>query len=102
MYRTVAQLDSLTQTSRHLVPGSLHPVNVFPNRPSQGRPVYALRLRAGGGTERRGVLLVGGTHARELMNPDAIIELAVDLSSAMPTAPISPTAADAGPPATSS
>ena len=45
----------------------------------QGRPVFALRLRAGTGPERRGVLLVGGTHARELMNPDAIVELAVDL-----------------------
>ena len=38
-----------------------------------------LRMRAGGGEDRRGVLLVGGTHARELMNPDAIVELAVDL-----------------------
>ena len=25
------------------------------------------------------VLIVGGTHARELMNPDAIVELAIDL-----------------------
>jgi len=36
-------------------------------------------MRAGEGGERRGVLYVGGTHARELMNPDAIVELAIDL-----------------------
>ena len=45
----------------------------------QGRTVYALRLRAGAGDGRRGVLLVGGTHARELMNPDLLVELAVHL-----------------------
>ena len=50
-------------------------------------------LRAGGGGERRGVLLVGGTHARELMNPDAIIELAVDLFVSQSTAATSRTAA---------
>jgi hypothetical protein len=35
-------------------------------------------MRAGRPGNRRGVLLVGGTHARELMNPDALVELAVD------------------------
>lgn len=41
--------------------------------------MFALRVRAGTGDDRRGVLLVGGVHARELMNPDALIELAVAL-----------------------
>ncbi len=36
-------------------------------------------MRAGSPGNRRGVLLVGGTHARELMNPDALVDLAVDL-----------------------
>jgi len=48
----------------------------------EGRTIYALRLRAGGGANRRGILIVGGMHARELMNPDAIIELAYDLAQA--------------------
>ena len=48
----------------------------------EGRPIYALRLRAGGGGHRRGILIVGGMHARELINPDAIIELAYDLAQA--------------------
>ena len=79
MYRTVAQLDSLSNLLAAWFPGYFTRF-ALPEASVQGRPVFALRLRAGGGDgERRGVLLVGGTHARELMNPDAIIELAVDL-----------------------
>jgi murein tripeptide amidase MpaA len=51
----------------------------LPNQSIQGRRIYALRMRAGGGSNRRGVLLVGGMHARELMNPDAIVDLQLDL-----------------------
>ena len=78
MYRTVAQLDSLSNLLATRFPGYFTRL-ALPEVSVQGRPVFALRLRAGGGEERRGVLLVGGTHARELMNPDAIIELAVDM-----------------------
>ena len=78
MYRTVAQLDSLTQLLATWFPDYFTRIQL-PEPSVQGRPVFALRLRAGTGPERRGVLLVGGTHARELMNPDAIVELAVDL-----------------------
>lgn len=78
MYRTVTQLDSQIQFLATRFPGYFTRIEL-PEPSVQGRPVFALRLRAGGGPERRGVLLVGGTHARELMNPDAIIELAVDL-----------------------
>jgi hypothetical protein len=77
-YRTVAQLDSLGALLTSWFPGYFTRIRL-PEPSVQGRPVYALRLRAGGGGERRGVLLIGGTHARELLNPDAIIELAVDL-----------------------
>ncbi|MBK9316807.1 MAG: hypothetical protein IPM55_21555 [Acidobacteria bacterium] len=57
-----------------------------------------MRLRAGGGENRRGILIVGGMHARELMNPDAIIELAFDLAQAYTseTRPVT-TAAPHGP-----
>lgn len=78
MYRTVAQLDSLTQALAAWFPGHFTRVQL-PEPSVEGRAVYALRLRYGGGGARRGVLLLGGTHARELMNPDAIAELAVDL-----------------------
>lgn len=78
MYRTVDQLDSLSSLLAAWFPAYFTRFEL-PEASVQGRPVYALRLRAGTGGERRGVLVVGGTHARELMNPDAIIELAVDL-----------------------
>jgi hypothetical protein len=78
MYRSVAQLDLLSNelATRH---PSYFTRFALPEPSVEGRPVYLLRLRTGGGDERRGVLVVGGTHSRELMNPDAIIELAVDL-----------------------
>ncbi|MGA8046788.1 MAG: M14 family zinc carboxypeptidase [Dermatophilaceae bacterium] len=78
MYRTIAQLDSIGSLLATWFPSYFTRI-ALPEQSVEGRTVYALRLRAGGGGERRGVLLVGGTHARELMNPDAIIELAVDL-----------------------
>ena len=78
MYRTVSQIDSATNLLSVLFPAVFHRVQL-PEASVEGRPVYALRMRAGGGGDRRGVLVVGGTHARELMNPDAIIELAIDL-----------------------
>ncbi len=78
MYRTVAQLDSLTSDLAASFPQYFERVEL-PEASVERRPVHALRMRAGAGDARRGVLFVGGTHARELMNPDAIVELAVDL-----------------------
>ena len=78
MYRTVAQLDSVMGTLAAFFPQLCTRVEL-PNRSVEGRPIYASRIRAGGGTNRRGVLIVGGMHARELMNPDAIVELQLDL-----------------------
>ena len=78
MYRTVAQLNTLTSLVAERFP-QLATRFELPERSVQGRPVFGLRLRAGGDGERPGVLLVGGTHARELMNPDLLVELAVHL-----------------------
>ncbi|MBW3577682.1 MAG: hypothetical protein KY462_08090 [Actinobacteria bacterium] len=78
MYRTIAQLDFLTGLLADWFPQFFTRLQL-PEPSVEGRPVHALRMRAGDGEDRRGVLLVGGTHARELMNPDAIVELAVDL-----------------------
>lgn len=78
MYRTVAQLDTLTSLIAQTFP-DLATRFELPERSVEGRPVFGLRLRAGEGGQRPGVLLVGGTHARELMNPDLLVELAVHL-----------------------
>jgi murein tripeptide amidase MpaA len=78
MYRTVAQLDQLTNLLAQFFP-QLCSRFTLPEPSVQGRAVHAIRLRAGSGPERRGVLLIGGTHSRELMNPDLLVELAVHL-----------------------
>jgi murein tripeptide amidase MpaA len=80
MYRTIAQLDAAIDTLVNTRPDLCTRLTL--NNSVEGRPIHALRLRAGGGTNRRGILIVGGMHARELMNPDAIIELAFDLAQA--------------------
>ncbi|GHC77487.1 M14 family zinc carboxypeptidase [Streptomyces flavofungini] len=78
MYRTVSQLDMVITQLATSFP-QLCTRTQLPEPSLQGRPVFALRLRAGPGAGRRAVLFVGGTHARELMNPDALVELALDL-----------------------
>jgi carboxypeptidase T len=44
----------------------------------EGKPIRALRIRSGAG-ERNGALLIGGTHAREVLNPDLLCGLAFKL-----------------------
>jgi murein tripeptide amidase MpaA len=80
MYRTIEQLDLAIDTLVSTRPDLCTRVTL--SNSVEGRPIRALRLRAGGGENRRGILIVGGMHARELMNPDAIIELAFDLVQA--------------------
>ena len=79
MYRTVAQLDFLMNLAQAFFPTLCTRVEM-PNRSVQGRPIYALNIHAGSST--RSVLIVGGMHARELMNPEAIAELQLDLLGA--------------------
>lgn len=78
MYRTVAQLDSAMGFLAGFWPSYFTRITL-PENSIQGRPVHALRLRAGTASNRRTVLMVGGTHSRELMNPDALLEVAIDL-----------------------
>jgi murein tripeptide amidase MpaA len=80
MYRTIAQLDAAMDALVKARPDLCTRVALYNS--VEGRPIHALRLRAGGGANRRGILIAGGMHARELMNPDAIIELAFDLAEA--------------------
>lgn len=45
----------------------------------EDRPISALRIHAGTATGRRAVVFVGGTHARELMNPNLLVDLTLRL-----------------------
>jgi carboxypeptidase T len=48
----------------------------LPEQSVEGRTIHALKIANGSGPDRRGVLFLGGVHARELVNPDAMITLA--------------------------
>jgi murein tripeptide amidase MpaA len=78
MYRTAAQLDAVMGLLAAWFPQVCTRV-LLPHRSIEGRAIHAFRMRAGSGSNRRGVLIVGGMHARELMNPDAIVDLQLDL-----------------------
>jgi murein tripeptide amidase MpaA len=84
MYRTVAALTTVVEQLVATAPDvcTLLPL---PHASVQGTAVSAVRIAAPGGPpvdQRPGVLLIAGTHARELMNPDLLVELAVDLVAA--------------------
>jgi len=84
MYRTVAQLATVVEQLVATAP-ELCTLLPLPQSSTQGTPVPAVRIAAPDGPpidRRPGVLLIAGTHARELMNPDLLVELAVDLVAA--------------------
>ena len=60
---------------------------VLPELSVEGRVIKALRIAGGSGAgtvpdSRTGVLFVGGIHARELINPETLVEFALRLCSA--------------------
>jgi carboxypeptidase T len=53
----------------------------LPEASPEGRTSHAIKIAHGGG-DRRGVLFVGGVHARELVNPDLLVAFALRLCQA--------------------
>ena len=75
MYRTSDTIETGLQ-----IFGSYRDMTHLPLESSVGgRPISALRLRVGRQTERRSVLLMAGLHARELLNPDLLIDFLLGL-----------------------
>jgi carboxypeptidase T len=76
-------VDAIEQATQHLV--DTYPQIVtrtqLPENSPEGRTSHAVKIAKGGG-ERHGVLLLGGVHARELVNPDLLIAFAVKLCQA--------------------
>ena len=54
----------------------------LPEQSHENRKIYALKIANGSGTDRRGILFLGGVHARELINPDLLVALAIRLCEA--------------------
>ncbi|MBA3766902.1 MAG: hypothetical protein H0W99_07920 [Acidobacteria bacterium] len=56
---------------------------ILPEKSIEGRTIRALKIGSGrGGAGRRGVLFIGGVHARELINPDTLVSLGLKLCQA--------------------
>lgn len=79
-YMPSAGIDNLVGGLQNLYPDFCKVINLKPSR--EGRPIRAVKIGKGTGTDRRGVLLVGGLHARELLNPDSLIYFAYNLAFA--------------------
>jgi Zinc carboxypeptidase len=78
-YRTFAQLSQAIDSLASAAP-SLCETFTLPEPSVEGAAITGLHFHAGdAGGSRNGVLLLGGVHARELMNPEAIVDLAADL-----------------------
>ena len=78
-YRTFAQLSQFLE-GLAFVAHTRCETFTLPEPSVEGTAVTGLHIHVGEvGGSRPGVLLLGGVHARELMNPEAIVELAADL-----------------------
>jgi hypothetical protein len=78
-YRTFAQLTQFLE-GLAFVAHTRCQTFTLPEPSVEGTAVTGLHIHVGeAGGSRPGVLLLGGVHARELMNPEAIVELAADL-----------------------
>ena len=77
MYRRSADIELLIDELVEDFPELVTKIDLLRSR--RGRPISALRIGGGDSTERPGVLFVGGIHARELLNPDLLVDLVIDL-----------------------
>ena len=61
---------------------SIAQIIVLPEASVEGRQIRALKIAHGGGSNRTGVLFLGGTHARELVNPETVLSFTLRLCDA--------------------
>jgi murein tripeptide amidase MpaA len=73
---------SAIERSLHYMAGtypSICQLILMPEKSVERRNIRAIKLGKGTGANRRGVLFLGGVHARELVNPDLLVSLALKL-----------------------
>lgn len=80
-YLSVAAINTAIDHITATYPAIAQPI-ALPEASVEGRAVKALKIAHGSGSNRTGVLFVGGTHARELVNPETLISLALRLCTA--------------------
>lgn len=80
-YLTVAGIESSLQYLSAAYPSTCQLIQL-PEQTWEHRTSRAIKLGKGTGAKRPGVLFIGGMHARELVNPDLLISLALKLCQA--------------------
>ena len=80
-YLTTAGIESCLQYLATTYP-SICQLTVLPETSVEGRTSRAIKIGKGSGSNRRGVLFIGGAHARELVNPDMLASLALRICQA--------------------
>jgi murein tripeptide amidase MpaA len=80
-YLTPDEVESALTTLAAAYPG-LAAVEPLPEKSWEGRTSHVLRLRAGGGADRSGVLITGSMHAREWGGSDTCVAFATNLLKA--------------------
>ncbi|MFJ1967251.1 M14 family metallopeptidase [Streptomyces sp. NPDC087903] len=81
MYLNVAEIESAITSLHGMYPEATEIITP-PHTTHEGRTTRLLRVGARQADEVPGILLLGGTHAREWVPPDALISLAADLLEA--------------------
>ncbi len=77
MYRRSADIEAIIDELVADLPDLVTKIELLRSR--RGRPISAMRIGRGAPGERPTVLFVGGVHARELLNPDLLVDLVIDL-----------------------
>ena len=80
-YLTASGIETCIQYIASSYPAIAQAV-VMPETSIEGRTIRALKIASGGGTDRHGVLFLGGVHARELINPDMLVAFGLHLCQA--------------------
>ena len=80
-YLTASGVESCLQYLANTY-SSICQLITMPEPSIEGRTIHAIKIASGAGTDRHGALLIGGVHARELINPDLLVSLALDLCRA--------------------
>jgi len=83
-YLTASGIEACLQFLATTYP-SICQLIVMPEHSVEGRTIRAIKLAKGTGADRRAVLLIGGVHAREVVNPDLLVSLALKLCQAYTT-----------------
>jgi murein tripeptide amidase MpaA len=79
-YLAESSIDNLILLIQNVYPDFCKVINLESSR--ENRAIRAIKMGKGSGKDRRGVLFVGGIHARELLNPDALVYFAFNLAYA--------------------